>query len=115
MSELIYQDEQGNEINRVTKGKGRPPKGAVRQENGDFIIKAGTAVSEPRIVPEYITVDEQGKEIEPRTSKGRGRPKPGFEKQTDGDLQGHWVKVVKAEVAVAETVVETTAEETINA
>jgi len=110
MSELIYQDEQGNEINRVTKTKGRPPKGAVRQENGDFIVKAGSVVAAPRFSPEYITVDEQGKEIEPRGSKGRGRAKPGFEKQTDGVFQGHWVKVVKAE-----TVVETKAEETVTA
>jgi len=110
MSELIYQDEQGNEIRRLTKGKGRPPKGSVRQENGDFIVKAGSVVSEPRFSPEYITVDDQGKELEPRISKGRGRAKPGFEKQSDGPFQGHWVKVVKSE-----TVVETKVEETVTA
>jgi len=121
MSELIYQDEQGNETRRMTKGKGRPPKGAVKQEDGvekgNFIVKAGSEVSAPRMTPEYITTDESGNEIEPRTLKGRGRPKPNFVKQTDGPNMGHWVKVVKAETIVetpTETVVETTVEEVVN-
>jgi len=111
MSELIYVDANGTEIKRVTKGRGRPPTGAVKQEDGNFIVSpvvGGTT----RFIPEYVTVDASGTEVAPRVSKGRGRAKPGYTKADDGPFVGHWVKTVTAEVVEAktETVVETSDE-----
>jgi hypothetical protein len=34
----IYVDESGKEISRKPVGKGRPPKNAVKQANGDFVV-----------------------------------------------------------------------------
>jgi len=118
MSELIYVDESGNETKRVTKGRGRPPVGAVKQEDGpekgNFIVSPVTD-SATRFVPEYVTVDETGTEVAPRVAKGRGRPKPGYAKAEDGDFVGHWVKVAsivaqEATEVPTETVVETKVE-----
>lgn len=114
MSEVIYQDENGIETKRVVKGKGRPPKDAVRQENGDFIVRVGVVVpGAPKaeyIVPQYITVDATGTELVPRTNKGRGRAKPGFTKMEDGPFKGHWVMtqtVAPVEAPKAEVIVKT--------
>ena len=114
MSELIYVDENGNETKRVTKGRGRPPTGSVRQENGDFIVSPVEAKRSTRFIPQYVTVDASGTEVVPRQDKGRGRAKPDYVKATDGPFVGHWVKTVSAEVVEAktETVVETKEVET---
>jgi hypothetical protein len=47
MSDIIYVDEQGKEIDRKAKGRGRPPKGDV-QPNGDIII---TLIKESASIP----------------------------------------------------------------
>ena len=107
MSELIYVDESGNETKRVTKGRGRPPAGAVKQDDGNFIVSPVTE-KVTRFVPEYVTLDESGTEVGTRVAKGRGRPKPGYTKVTQGVLAGHWVKTAEAVVApeaTTETVV----------
>ena len=119
MSEVIYQDENGVETGRKVKGKGRPPKNSVLQPNGDLIVRVGTVVdgtpAEPRIVPEYITIDAAGTAT--RSPKGRGRSKLGYTKMEDGPYKGHWMKVeaVVPVEAKVETVVETQVEETVEA
>ena len=101
---IIHVDANGKELSRDIKGKGRPPRGATAQPNGDFIVSPLT--SPTRFVPEYITLDESGKELS-RVAKGRGRPKPGFTKQTGGVNDGHWVLVQTATPVVTPTVVAT--------
>ena len=96
MAELIWLDENGNEISRAKKGRGRPPKGAELRNDGNFYAVKGVNA---RFVHQYIVVDKDGKQLSAK-DKGRGRPAPGFEKMTDGKYVGHWVKVVK----VAQTV-----------
>ena len=96
MAELIYVDKDGKETARVTKGRGRPPRGSVRQKDGNFIVYPVEV--EERQVVEYIDVEEGG-DVVSRTEKGRGRPKPGYTKMTDGEHAGHWVKVVSETVS----------------
>jgi len=95
MAELIYVDEDGTELRREAKGRGRPPKGSVKQEDGNFIVSP----VEKRQVVEYIDVNEGG-DVLSRTEKGRGRPKPDYVKMPDGKYVGHWVKVVAGTVTV---------------
>ena len=95
MAELIYVDENRTELRREVKGRGRPPKGSVKQEDGNFIVHPEIE----RQVVEYIDVDEGG-DVLNRENKGRGRPKIGYTKMTDGEHVGHWVKVVAETVTV---------------
>jgi len=95
MAELIYVDENGTELRREVKGRGRPPKGSVKQEDGNFIVHPGVE----RQVVEYIDVNEGG-DVLSRQEKGRGRPKPDYTKMTDGKYAGHWVKVVAETVTI---------------
>jgi len=97
MAELIYVDADGTELRREVKGRGRPPRGSVKQEDGSFIVHP--VEIEKRQVVEYIDVNEGG-DVVSRSEKGRGRPKPGYEKATDGEHVGHWVKVIAEPVAV---------------
>lgn len=90
MAEMIYVDENGNELRRETKGKGRPPRGAERQEDGNFIVHP---VKDETFHPEYVDLDSEGNVLS-RSPKGRGRAKPGYVKQTDGEHKGHWIKTV---------------------
>ena len=90
MAEMIFVDENGNELRREPKGKGRPPRGAERQDNGDFIVRP---VQDETFHPEYVDLDAEGNVLS-RSLKGRGRAKPGYEKQDSGDFEGHWVKTV---------------------
>jgi len=101
---IIFVDANGKELSRSVKGKGRPPRGCVKQANGDFVVSPLT--SPTRFIPEYITLDESGKEVS-RVAKGRGRPKPGFVKQNGGVNDGHWVLVQTATPATPATVVAT--------
>jgi len=96
MAELIYVDENGTELERKVKGRGRPPKGSIKQEDGNFIVHP---VDVKHQVVDYIDVNEGG-DVVSRTEKGRGRSKPGYTKMTDGDHAGHWVKVVAETVEV---------------
>ncbi len=98
MAELIYVDENGKELRREQKGRGRPPRGSVKQDDGNFIVNPVDSVE--RQVVEYIDVSEGGDVIS-RESKGRGRPRPGYTKQEDGEHAGHWVKVVTETVPVS--------------
>jgi hypothetical protein len=120
MAELIYVDAEGNELSRKVKGKGRPPRGAVKQDNGDFIVSP--VADAVRFTPEYITFGPDGEiavelkdadgNLVSRLAKGRGRPKPGFTKLTEGEYAGHWTKVFDADGnAVDETVVATVVED----
>ena len=84
MALMIWLDNNGDELHRETKGKGRPPRGAVRKEDGNFYI---CQKPEEDKTIYYIVTNSQG-QIVKRTPKGRGRPKPGFEK----GLDGNWYK-----------------------
>ncbi|MFW6172904.1 MAG: hypothetical protein ACOC5T_04095 [Elusimicrobiota bacterium] len=90
MAEMIYVDDNGNELRREIKGKGRPPRGSEKQENGDFIVRP---VKDETFHPEYVDLDSEGNVLS-RSLKGRGRAKPGYVKQTDGEYKGHWLKTV---------------------
>ncbi|MBT6049328.1 hypothetical protein HN803_04580 [candidate division WWE3 bacterium] len=91
MAELIYVDADGKETHRKIKGKGRPPKGSVKQDNGDFIVHPVEDIE--RQVVKYIDVNEGG-DLLSTEDKGRGRPRPGYTKMTDGAHVGNWVKVI---------------------
>lgn len=107
MAEMIYVDENGNELRRETKGKGRPPRGAKKQEDGNFIVHP---VKDETFHPEYVDLDSEGNVLS-RSPKGRGRAKPGYVKQEDGEYKGHWTKTVtnedtdKTDVTVTEATV----------
>ena len=122
MAELIYLNADGTESKRTTKGKGRPPKNAVKGTDGNWTVPFQVDAvnpTEPKAEVDYITVDATGKEIVAdlkdnkdvavsRVAKGRGRTKPGYTLQTDGPFKGHWTKVIVPEVTVetnTETVV----------
>lgn len=94
MTEMIYVDENGNELRRETKGRGRPPRGAEKQEDGNFIVRP---LKDETFHPEYVDLDAEGNVLS-RSLKGRGRAKPGYVKQEDGEHKGHWVKKVTEEV-----------------
>ena len=79
---LIFVDAKGKEISRKVKKQGRPPKGAVQNDDGNFIVPP----AEEKFIPKYVNDDGS------MTAKGRGRPKPGYVKATEGEYAGHWVK-----------------------
>ena len=91
MAQLIYVDADGKETHREVKGRGRPPKGSVKQESGDFIVHPVEDIE--RQVVKYIDVNEGG-DLLSTEDKGRGRPRPGYTKMTDGAHVGNWVKVI---------------------
>ena len=97
MAELIFLDEDGKETHREQKGRGRPPRGSEKQEDGNFIVRFTEKIE--RQVVEYIDVSEGGDVIS-RENKGRGRPRPDYTKMTDGEHIGHWVRMVTEEVPV---------------
>lgn len=97
MAELIFFDAEGNEVERRAKTKGRPPKGSVKQDNGDFHVYPVKDVDSFK--PEYVVLDESGNVIS-RQPKGRGRAKPNFSKMEDGEFKGHWVKIEKNDSTV---------------
>jgi len=86
----IFLDAEGKEERREPLGRGRPPQGSHRDDDGNLVcphVERAIVVS-----PQYIEVDDEGKEVS-RTAKGRGRPKAGYEKQDSGPFNGHWIKV----------------------
>jgi len=88
MADIVWIDDDGSELKREVKGRGRPPKNSEKRDDGNFYV---SPAKDDRFVPKYITLDSNGEVIE-ETNKGRGRPKPGFEKMDAGEHQGHWVK-----------------------
>lgn len=91
MATLVYFDVNGNETKREERtGRGRYPKNAKKQENGEIHIHPVNTVT--KTVVEYVTVDSNGNVLS-REPKTRGRTKPGFVFAEDGDNKGHWVKV----------------------
>jgi len=87
MATIIRFNAEGVEVERSEKGKGRPPRGAVKQANGDFHVHP---IAPARFIPEYITVGLDG-EVLSRKVKGQGRPALGYVKQVDGPYAGHWI------------------------
>ena len=86
MSKILYYDEDGNIASEEEKGKGRPPKGATKDENGNFHVH-------PQEEPEqtmYVTISASGDVT--REVKGRGRNRTGYVLMTDGEHKGHYVK-----------------------
>ena len=81
MANIIFFDKDGQETKREIKGKGRPPRGAVKTENGDFHVFP----VEPQVTGSfYIEVDDEGNETS-RETKGRGRNRPDYEQREDGN------------------------------
>ena len=89
MSQIIWIDAEGKEIKREVKGRGRPPRGADKRDDGNFYVSPSQA--EERFAPKYLVLDSTGKVVQ-EEQKGRGRAKPGFEKAAEGEHQGHWIK-----------------------
>ena len=83
MAVIIWIDENGKEKKRETKGRGRPPKGSEKRDDGNFYVKDVDVDIDNSIY--YVVTDENGEVIR-KEIKGRGRPKPGFQKAADG----HW-------------------------
>lgn len=90
MADVIYLDESGKEVKRETKGRGRPPRGAVKQDNGNFVVQLPLDEPEARVPSEEIVLDVDGNVVS-RKRKSRGRAKPGYVKHTEGEFSGHWV------------------------
>lgn len=91
MAYIIWTDENGKEIHKEKKGKGRPPRGAIRGEDGNFYVKQQPDVDLKKY---YIVVDAKGNVLE-KVQKSRGRAKPGFKRGQDGN----WYKEEAAPVA----------------
>jgi hypothetical protein len=89
---LIFVDGAGVELRREVKGKGRPPKGATANEEGNFIVPPQSVSKE---TVDYVTLDASGKEVG-RATKSRGRTKPGYVLATEGQYKGHYVKTETA-------------------
>ena len=103
----IYVDEDGNEVRREPLRRGRRPKGATVDEEGNLILTPEVAARKALETVFYIDLDASGKEIS-RRPKGRGRPSPGYTKQESGALVGHWVKAVATPTPVETNEVEAT-------
>lgn len=100
MAELIYLNADGTENKRTTKGKGRPPKGAVKQADGNWIVTIqASQPAEKKALVEYITLDVAGN-VTGRITKGRGRTKPGYTLQTDGAFKDNWTKTIVPEAVI---------------
>jgi len=99
MAEIIYVDANGNELLRETKGRGRPPRGSEKQDNGDIIVHP---VVDTTFHPEYVDIVDGV--VVSRSSKGRGKAKPGYVKMVDGEHKGHWVKSAVDELLTTEPV-----------
>jgi len=86
MPDLIWLDEEGNEVKRQHKGRGRLPKGFVEYDDDNFYFdpNAQEEPEEPKVKPILIWLDDDGNEVK-REEKGRGRPPRGFEKRDDGN------------------------------
>jgi hypothetical protein len=89
MADLIWVDENGKEVSRKVKGKGRPPKNSEKREDGNFYVLPSS--TDEAFKPKYVVLDKDGKLLK-EEPKGRGRPKPDFTKAEDGEFKGHWVK-----------------------
>lgn len=83
MAFIIWLDDDEKEIKRQKKGRGRPPRGTERREDGNFYV---SQIHEDRTIY-YVVRNADGTVI--KTPKGRGRPKPGFAKGAGG----HWYEV----------------------
>lgn len=96
----IYVDANGAEISRSPMTKGRAPAGATKDADGNWVCppKAEKQVE----TVSYITIETNGTVI--RETKGRGRTRAGYTLATEGEHAGNWVKVLTAEVEVAEAV-----------
>ena len=88
MNEMIYVDENGKELRREPKGRGKPPKNAVKQADGNWLVHPRKEEVREAIL--YVDLDKKGRAIR-KTEKGRGKPKPGYIKATEGKWAGHWV------------------------
>jgi hypothetical protein len=98
MKEIIWLDNDGKELRREPKGRGRPRKGSVIGPDGNFYVHP---TREEKKSMYYIVLDENGNELS-RTPKSRGRNKPDFVQRDDG----HWYKTVSATAPSTEMVVE---------
>jgi len=86
MSEIIYFDSKGIEVKRTPKGRGRPPKGATKQPDGNWHVHQSESDTPKQTKNTFIVyVDEQGNEIS-RTKKGRGRPPKNSVHKPDGNF-----------------------------
>jgi len=126
MSEIVYFDSKGIEIRRVSKTRGRPPKGSVRQPDGNFHICEGLA---PAIVIQnnnngvnptpikskntfIVYIDSQGNETR-RIPKTRGRPPRNSIHKPDGNFyvyEGSSSPIQSSEIKQEETPEENTKE-----
>ena len=112
---LIMHDTTGKEISREPRKRGRAPRGAVEQPDGNYVLVVDpnaptsvAAVSTPKVpvvkIPKFlIMVDDKGTEIS-REPRKRGRAPKGAVEQPDGN----YVLVVKNETTVVPTAVVTT-------
>jgi hypothetical protein len=103
MSEIVWLDENNQEIKRETKGRGRPPRGSEKRDDGNFYVTPSANAKEERFVPKYIVLDANDNVVS-EENRGKGRARAGFQKASDGEFKGHWVKTeeVKTEVEVAD-------------
>jgi hypothetical protein len=88
-AQIITLDASGKEVGREDKGRGRPPKGAVRKD-GNFYVTEG---ANEKVTPKYIYLNGKTED------KGRGRPKPNFTKNSDGNWVENAPVVVTAPTA----------------
>jgi hypothetical protein len=87
MSFIVWLDADGKEIRREKKQRGRPPKGSVKKEDGNFYVSPS---NEDETIY-YIETDTKGKVLS-KIPRGRGRPRPGFVKNP---ADGHWYRSQK--------------------
>lgn len=89
MAELVYLDVDGKEVKREVKGRGRPPKGSEKRDDGNFYVPASAVVD--TVKAKYITLDKDGNKVS-EEPKGKGRSRTDFQLASDGEFKGHWVK-----------------------
>jgi len=104
MAKVFIYNEKGKVIEEQVKGKGKPPKGSTRDENGDFHYYP----QPEKVQVQYVTISVGGKIT--REDKKQGKTRHGYTLQTDGKYQGHYLKQEVAKAPAAPISAEITGE-----
>jgi hypothetical protein len=112
-SYYIERNEQGNELSRTPRGKGKPRVNFEREDGGNYVrvVKEGEELYSSRGNGPffYMTLDSDTEQVLKKEPKGRGRTRAGFVKDADGN----WYKYVSAEEEQTEQT-EQTEQEPVN-
>jgi len=86
MAKIFVYDVNGDVVETKEKGRGRPPKNAVVDDDGNLHVHPQSESFKPM----YVTIMPDGEVV--KEEKGRGCPRKDFPLASDGEYKGHFVK-----------------------